>query len=65
MVSSDDVGKDLEHVELLKKNFDDFQKDVAANESRVDAVSRMAKKLTEEEGHPNKEEIDSVAEVKS
>jgi spectrin alpha len=50
IAGSDELGKDLEHVEVLKKKFDDFQKDLAANEARVDEVNSMAQKLLEE-GH--------------
>eukprot|EP00118_Oscarella_pearsei_P025242 m.307813 g.307813 ORF g.307813 m.307813 type:complete len:2422 (+) comp42859_c0_seq1:216-7481(+) len=50
VASSDELGKDLEHVEVLKKKFDDFQKDLAANETRVHEVNAMAGRLLDE-GH--------------
>lgn len=46
-----DVGKDLEHVEVLLKKLEDFANDLAANEPRVDAVNENAVQLIAE-GHP-------------
>eukprot|EP00117_Sycon_ciliatum_P010415 scpid4432/ scgid12327/ Spectrin alpha chain, brain; Alpha-II spectrin; Fodrin alpha chain; Spectrin, non-erythroid alpha chain len=61
VASSDELGKDLEHVEVLIKKFDDFQKDLAANESRVHAVNRLAKQLIEE-GHSDADDIQAIAD---
>ena len=62
VASSDELGKDLEHVEVLTKKFDDFQKDLAANESRVHAVNRLAKQLIDE-GHSDADDIQAIADV--
>ena len=49
-------------MEVLKKKFDDFQKDLAANETRVDGVNSMAQKLLEE-GHSEAPAIMQQIEV--
>lgn len=51
VASSEEVGKDLEHVEMLQKNFADFMKDLQANESSIAQVNQIAKKLLTER-HP-------------
>ncbi len=61
VASSDEVGKDLEHVEMLQKNFADFMKDVQANESSIAQVNQMADKLLAER-HPDAELIRSRQE---
>ncbi len=61
VASSDEVGKDLEHVEMLQKNFADFMKDVQANESSIAQVNQMADKLLTEH-HPDAELIRSRQE---
>lgn len=55
------MGKDLEHVEMLQKNFADFMKDLEANEARVAELSKLAKKLLRE-GHPDSELIEGRQE---
>lgn len=55
-VSADDYGHDLEHVEVLQRKFDEFQKDMASQEYRVTEVNQMAEKLMVD-GHPENEQI--------
>lgn len=62
VASSEEFGKDLEHVEMLQKNFADFMKDLEANEARVAELSKLAKKLLME-GHPESELIESRQET--
>lgn len=66
MLLTDDVGRDLEHVEMLQRNFEEFQKDMAAEETRVTDVLREADKLISE-NHPDtdivKEKQDSLNQV--
>ncbi|XP_055516190.1 spectrin alpha chain, non-erythrocytic 1 isoform X2 [Leucoraja erinacea] len=50
-VTSEEVGQDLEHVEVLQKKFEEFQTDLAAHEERVNEVNQLAGKL-EQENHP-------------
>ena len=45
-----DVGNDLEHNEVIQKKFDEFLKDVAANETRVTTVNELANKFVQQ-GH--------------
>lgn len=61
IASSDDTGKDLEHVDVLQKRFEDFMNDLTANELRIDAVHDMGKKLVEGE-HPEAEQIQARQE---
>ena len=62
VASSEEFGKDLEHVEMLQKNFADFMKDLEANEARVAELSKLAKKLLIEK-HPESEMIESRQEA--
>jgi len=55
-VTSEEFGTDLEHVEVLQRKFDEFQKDMAAQEYRVTEVNALASKLLEE-GHPEAQVI--------
>ncbi|XP_050699362.1 spectrin alpha chain-like isoform X2 [Eriocheir sinensis] len=55
-VTSEEFGVDLEHVEVLQRKFDEFQKDMAAQEYRVTEVNALAEKLVSE-GHPEVEVI--------
>ena len=55
-VTSEEFGVDLEHVEVLQRKFDEFQKDMAAQEYRVTEVNALAEKLVTE-GHPEVEVI--------
>lgn len=40
-----DVGEDLEQVEVLQKKFDDFQTDLKANEVRLAEMNEIAMQL--------------------
>jgi spectrin alpha len=53
-VTADEFGTDLEHVEVLQRKFDEFQKDMASEEYRVNDVNMQAEKLTE---HPEVEVV--------
>ena len=64
VAGSDDVGRDLEHAELLQKKFDDFNNDVTANETRVDALSHLALDLISG-GHPENDAIKARLQVRS
>ncbi|EEB17271.1 Spectrin alpha chain, putative [Pediculus humanus corporis] len=55
-VTTDEFGDDLEHVEVLQRKFDEFQKDMASQEYRVTEVNELADKLVLE-GHPEREVI--------
>lgn len=52
----EELGRDLEHVVVLQKKFDDFLKDLQANESRITYINDLADQLAEE-GHPDIELI--------
>lgn len=58
LASTDELGKDIEHVEALMKKFDDFQKDVAVNKARLDTINSQAENLIAE-GHTDSAEIQS------
>jgi spectrin beta len=47
VAQNEDVGKDLEHVEILQKRFTDFVHNTMASEERVTHVCRMADTLIE------------------
>ncbi|OTF69634.1 hypothetical protein BLA29_011962, partial [Euroglyphus maynei] len=51
IVSSGDIGQDLEHVEVLQKNFDEFKKDMASQEIRINEIDRDANALIQKD-HP-------------
>lgn len=53
---AEEFGSDLEHVEVLQRKFDEFQKDMAAQEYRVTEVYQLAERLVLE-GHPERETI--------
>ncbi|XP_008577846.1 PREDICTED: spectrin alpha chain, non-erythrocytic 1 [Galeopterus variegatus] len=56
IVTSEELGQDLEHVEVLQKKFEEFQTDLAAHEERVNEVNQFAAKLIQEQ-HPEEEQI--------
>uniref|UniRef100_A0A8C6YJ01 Spectrin alpha, non-erythrocytic 1 n=1 Tax=Naja naja TaxID=35670 RepID=A0A8C6YJ01_NAJNA len=58
IVTSEELGQDLEHVEVLQKKFEEFQTDLAAHEERVNEVNQFASKLIQEQ-HPEEELIKS------
>lgn len=49
VAANEELGKDLEHVEILQKRFSDFVHDVMASEDRVLEVNKMADSLIEAE----------------
>uniref|UniRef100_UPI00358EF662 spectrin alpha chain, non-erythrocytic 1 isoform X2 n=1 Tax=Myxine glutinosa TaxID=7769 RepID=UPI00358EF662 len=51
IVTSEEMGQDLEHVEVLQKKFEEFQTDLSAHEERVTDINQRADKLIEED-HP-------------
>uniref|UniRef100_A0A8C3YBC8 Spectrin alpha chain, non-erythrocytic 1 n=1 Tax=Catharus ustulatus TaxID=91951 RepID=A0A8C3YBC8_CATUS len=58
IVTSEELGQDLEHVEVLQKKFEEFQTDLAAHEERVNEVNQFAGKLIQET-HPEEDLIKS------
>jgi spectrin alpha len=52
----------LEHVEVLQRKFDEFQKDMAAQEFRVTEVLELADRLVKD-GHPEVDTINRRKEV--
>lgn len=61
-VTTDEFGHDLEHVEVLQRKFDEFQKDMASQEYRVTEVNEVADKLVLD-GHPERDTIIKRKEV--
>ncbi|VEN43034.1 unnamed protein product [Callosobruchus maculatus] len=55
-LSTEEFGHDLEHVEVLQRKFDEFQKDMASQEYRVTEVNDLADKLLQD-GHPEQDQI--------
>ena len=55
-VTAEEFGQDLEHVEVLQRKFDEFQKDMASQEYRVIDVNESADKLIQD-GHPERDTI--------
>ena len=55
-VTAEEFGHDLEHVEVLQRKFDEFQKDMASQEYRVSEVSETAEKLINDQ-HPESETV--------
>lgn len=54
----------MEHVEVLQKKFEDFMKDIQANESRVTYINDLAHQLGDE-GHPDIELISTKQTVRN
>ena len=50
IVTSEELGQDLEHVEVLQKKFEEFQTDMAAHEERVNEVNQFAATLIQVNG---------------
>ena len=61
-MSSEEAGKDLEHVEALKKKFEGFQAELASNEAKLTSITTMAEGMVQE-GHTDAEEIQGELEV--
>ncbi|KAL3092944.1 hypothetical protein niasHS_004971 [Heterodera schachtii] len=55
-VSTDDLGADLEHVEVMQRKFDEFLKELKSHESRVLDINHEANALIDE-GHPEQQQI--------
>ncbi|KAI6244011.1 Spectrin protein 1 [Aphelenchoides fujianensis] len=55
-VSADDLGNDLEHVEVQQRKFEEFLKELENNQYRVTEISQTADALADE-GHPDREQI--------
>ena len=47
IASSEETGQELEQVEALQKKFDNFKKDLNANEGRLDEINQIAKGVFE------------------
>ncbi|XP_078000869.1 spectrin beta chain, non-erythrocytic 5-like isoform X3 [Glandiceps talaboti] len=58
IASSEDYGKDLEHVEILQKKFEDFAQDLDSNESRIIGVNEMGSAMIQE-GHNSSDDVHS------
>jgi spectrin alpha len=55
-VSADDLGSDLEHVEVMQRKFEDFLKELDNNQYRITEIDQTADALLNE-GHPEQEQI--------
>lgn len=55
-VTTDDYGHDLEHVEVLQKKFDEFQKDLQNHEDVVGEINQLGEKLISEQ-HPEEDTV--------
>eukprot|EP00054_Salpingoeca_dolichothecata_P021566 m.138309 g.138309 ORF g.138309 m.138309 type:complete len:2442 (+) comp24033_c0_seq6:296-7621(+) len=53
IISSDDVGQDLEDVIILQKKFDEFKTELATDEARVQTVNAKADGLLEQRHREN------------
>ena len=62
-MTSDEIGTDLEHVEVLQRKFDEFQKDLTSQEYRVTEVTQLAEKLITDQ-HPDQDTIRTRKEVR-
>lgn len=64
LAGGEEMGKDLEHVEALLKKVEDFEKDVVANEARLDSINKIGEDMIDE-GHSDADEIQRLCEVRS
>ena len=55
-VATEEFGQDLEHVEVLQRKFEEFQKDMASQEYRISEVCDAAEKLISD-AHPDVDQI--------
>ena len=62
IASIEDTGKDLEHVDVLEKKFDDFSNDIVANETRLESLNAHGLSLITE-GHPDVQAIKERLQV--
>ena len=61
-VTAEEFGHDLEHVEVLQRKFDEFQKDMASQEFRVTDVCETADRLVVDQHLENSVDSDKKAE---
>ena len=52
----------MEHVEVLSKKHEDFKKDMAVTETRLETISSLAEAMIEG-GHSDSDEIQILIEV--
>lgn len=57
-----DIGRDLEHCEMLIKKFEDFTSDLNASDGRIDTVCESGLELIRN-GHPAVEDIEERVKV--
>ena len=57
-VTAEEFGLDLEHVEVLQRKFDEFQKDMTSQEFRIQDVSDSAEKIISGH-HPESDQVAS------
>lgn len=62
-LGADDTGKDLEHVEVVQKKFDEMMKDLANEEEKIKDINENGQKLIDE-GHPDKDLIEQKLAVR-
>lgn len=62
LASAEEPSKDLDHVEMLMKKFEDFQKDIETNEARLEHIDDLAQEMIDA-GHPDADEIQRLCEV--
>ena len=55
-VTAEEFGSDLEHVEVLQRKFDEFQKDMTSQEFRITEVSDTAEKIISQH-HPDSDTV--------
>uniref|UniRef100_A0A2A6CFM8 Spc-1 n=1 Tax=Pristionchus pacificus TaxID=54126 RepID=A0A2A6CFM8_PRIPA len=55
-VTIEDMGMDLEHVEVLQRKFDDFLKELSNHQYRIVEIEEAARKLVED-GHEETDQI--------
>ena len=57
-VTAEEFGLDLEHVEVLQRKFDEFQKDMTSQEFRISEVSDTAERIISQQ-HPESDQVAS------
>ncbi|KAK6052473.1 spectrin repeat-containing domain protein [Cooperia oncophora] len=55
-VTAEDMGMDLEHVEVLQRKFEDFLKELGNHHYRINEINQAADKLVED-GHTEHDQI--------
>ena len=64
LASAEEASKDLDHVEMLMKKFEDFQKDIETNEARLEHIDDLVQEMIDA-GHPDADEIQRLCEVRN